>query len=270
MNADATVDRFPLSWRACWGVALGVWTVVLAGLGMASVTRGFLRLRWTDAVALSGASAYAAWVLEYALVSGVLGVGVTYAYLRARTLDAAFVVSVPEGADARLLSGLVALVAGLTVVDDVLAPLVGGPSASGFLAPFSMSGPAPVASLESELAAVVGTVFLAGLAFTLVGPGVAALVHGVLQNTLQDAASPRTAVWATALLFAGYRTATESGAFVAAAVTFALYTLFAAAVGTAYERSGNLLLPMVAYGLLTATSLLVGSVAFLADVWYLL
>lgn len=79
-----------------------------------------------------------------------------------------------------------------------------------------------------------------------VGPAVAAQIHGVLQTTIREVATPEIGIGGTALCVAVVLTMRTSGLTLGA---FLLAAVIVAGAGYVYERTENLLAPMVAYGL---------------------
>lgn len=253
------------NWSARWASAedlvVGVWAVLLVALGIVAARELLFR---TLGSGIAETSAYAAWLVEYVLLWGVLAIGGTYGYLRIRDLDAKFVVETPSDGELRLIAGLVALVSAVLVIGAVVGRALPGVPVYALSLLSTIPGPEPISAWAGWGTWLGGTTFRATLALLFVGPGTAAIVHGILQNTLRETFSGNVSTVMTAILFGTYhvavvslyRSGSGSGELAASVSIFALFVVFVAGVSTVYERSRSLLLPMIAYGLLAASGYL--------------
>jgi membrane protease YdiL (CAAX protease family) len=188
------------------------------------------------------------FVLAYGLLVvlyGVGGVGATYAYIAYRALDPGFVVERPDRAALRWLAGLLVLAVGLVGGVGLAVSPRGGPLTlpGAFVAPAWTA--TAVRGVPFTVFGPVSVLVVAGV----VGPAVGTLFHGVVQNSLRRVVPASVAATGTALVLAvaAGTSADPLGAVVVAG--------FAAATGYAYERTGNLAVPMVAYAALNAVTL---------------
>lgn len=200
----------------------------------------------------TSATAYAVALLLWTAVYAISGLGVTYIYLTSvhSGPDRRFVVKWPDRDGLRLLIGLTAVVPILLGGSTLLL----GIASEVWLVPvlivsvFLKIGPGYTGLSHP------GAITLAVTLVTLVvGPALGALFHGVLQNALRrtDAAlgttAKRIAIGGTALVVG------VIGA--SGPISLLLLVAIAATVGSAYERTGNLVVPMVAYAAVNAVSL---------------
>lgn len=172
----------------------------------------------------------------------------TYGVGSVLDLDPGFVLGRPDRASRRWLAavvGLAPVVVGASAVvgaitspaGDVRVPVlvVGDPGA-----PLpAYAGPPNAALLVLTIAVVTGSL----------GVAVGALLHGVLQQSLRRSAPLGPTVGVTVLALVGLFGHTSDPVAVAALGTFG------AAVGVAYDRTGNLVVPVVAYATLNAVAL---------------
>lgn len=264
-----SLDRDGVVWIRRWRAMIGVWLVGLAAIGMALTTEASLALR--AAVALEPPLAHGAWLAEYLVASGVFGVGTAVLYTRVWARRPGVGLRRLRGEDLRPL-GLAVLLPLATVAAGALASRLtaslggfGGGSVDGgavsLLAFYNVAGPAPLASVASWPGWALDTAFVVAIVAVLVGPGIAALTHGVFQTALREVLGARAAIAGTALGFAAYRVLIGLGEGpLELAGTVLLLAGFVAAAGWLYERSGNLVVPMASYGLLAAAVWLMASV----------
>lgn len=258
MATDESTDVFAFVPR-WWVEAVVGFAVTTAGVAGLSVGR-LAVVEVIDALFAVYSSRFVvqtmdAYVVALVLVAGLyvaVGVAGTYAYLAYREFDPGFVVAVPEGEGAHWATALVWLAPTLVGVgamaDKVAGGLTGGHTAWDAPATVVLAGPpAGFPTLLGHSLVVSGTLWVGVLA-GVVGPAVCALVHGVLQNNLRQVARPAVAAGATAV-FLGAVHADD-----VAPIGFALLVAFAAVAGHAYERTGNLTVPMVGYAALNAAA----------------
>lgn len=202
---------------------------------------------------------------------GGAGVGTTVLYRRARGFDA-IPVGLPDRERLGAAAAVAALGPALVAVDVAHGVLVGGQDAFGVVVPTFASVPllgsfptVPVAGNEL-LGQVPVVLFSAALVGVLAGPATAAVLHGILQDTLARVAPPAAAVGVTALAGvvlvegASLPLGGPAGRPLAALPVLALVGL----AGYAHHRLDDLRVPMVAYGLFGASALVAGWVGILA------
>lgn len=234
-------------------------------LGVAVTAVGFIVLILGGATAESVApilvdgvgSPVVALALLYPVVSVgylVVGLGGADAYLRLRSLERGFAIEWPRGDAARWLAvaagAAVVVVGGGALLDGVVAaPRVF--RLEMYPDTYLTMSPLPLYAPDQYVASMsLATVVVAAVA----APSVAALVHGVLQNALRHSVPPRAAVVATALTFAV--TASEDDP-----LGMGLLVVYGAVAAYAYERSGNLAVPMAAWATVSLLTLVVETLA---------
>ena len=247
---------------------VGLWVIVLAIAGMV------LTLEVTGAVLVPlGGSAITGILVTVAvagLAYGVFGIGLTFLYLRHRDIEPGFVVESFDRSEWHWFGRLTGLFFTLVVVGGVVSRFFGSsfevitthlwigsfPLPDGLRA-LALASPG---MQESPIGIVPVVIFIAVLSGLLVGPAVGALFHGVLQNTLTQVVSPTLSFVGTALA----ATVAVNGftfhgvvGFSGISTTVAVF-IFSLAVAYAYRETENLLLPMAAYGLFSAFSLMSG------------
>lgn len=250
---------FPRVWTTWKTIALAVGSVLVIGLGIS--------LAETALHSLFGRGSeigYLGWTLFFTIVWGGVGIGGAYTYLGVADLDASFVVRRPDEPTTRLLGSLVVFVATIFAAGAVgiWLDLVSARS-FGFLT-FAVAA-LPGASLDSWPTYLDGLVFMLILLGAFVGPAVAALTHGVLQNALREVASPGVGILFAAGLLATYTAARTSGT--ASVGLFIVVLLIGCSTGYAYERTKNLLVPMITYGVGSALGLLAISLPMIFDLY---
>ena len=240
-DAHELFERVPQWWsEPVFGLAvafagvLGMGLCWLVGQRVVGVTAG-------------SALAYAGTLVLLALAYAAVGLGVTAAYLRYRGFDPGFVIAWPDREATRWVAGLVALGPALVWASTLLGSTAPDstwdvPGAYVVAKPFGT-----VASPDGMSLLVAGALSILLIA-GVVGPAVGALFHGVFQNSLRRVAPAGVAVGATAVAVAVLANGVDPvGTVVVAAVV--------AAGGYAYERTGNLAVPMAAYAVLNAVTL---------------
>lgn len=98
---------------------------------------------------------------------------------------------------------------------------------------------------------------LAVLSMLLVAPAEELLFRGAIQGRLRRAFGPAGAIAGASLLFGSIHLANFTGSVVGAAVGAGVVTVGGAVFGTVYERTGNLLVPVVAHAAYNTTVLVV-------------
>ena len=125
------------------------------------------------------------------------------------------------------------------------------------------AGVAPTGSVFEEPIAEEPTVALglAALSIVLVAPAEELLFRGAIQGRLRRAFGPAGAIAGASLLFGSIHLANFTGSVVGAAVGAGIVTVGGAVFGIVYERTGNLLVPIVAHAAYNATLLIVAFIA---------
>ena len=237
MAVTERTDWFPRVWET-WKTLLGAVATLLAVGGGISLAEWAL-------TATNATLGTVGWVVFFATVWAGLGIGGAYLYLRATDLGAQFRVSRPQGEEVRLIGALILLVVGVFTV-SALAVWAGVLPERSFMFVTAFVGPTPGASLDSWTPFLLETLFTLALFGVFVGPAVAAQVHGVLQTTIREVATPEAGIGGTALCLAVVLGVGTSGSSLGA---FLLAAVIVAGAGYVYEQTENLLAPMVAYGL---------------------
>jgi len=210
-------------------------------------------------------------LLVAAVLFGGVGAGTTVLYRRARGFDP-IPVGLPDREGLGAAAAVAALGPALVAVDVAHGILVEGPDAFGVAVPAFASVPhlgsfpaVPVAGNEL-LGQVPFVLFSAAVVGALAGPATAAVLHGVLQDTLARVAPPAAAVGVTALAGvvlvegASLPLGGPAGRPLAALPVLALVGLS----GYAHHRLDDLRVPMAAYGLFGAAAVVAGWVGVLA------
>lgn len=223
-------------------------TAVLVG-GSSAVVRLVVGLDGTTTAPQAFETVLGA-AIALALVSvlyGAGGIGATYAYLAARQLDPGFVLEPPDREGWRMVGGLLGFAVVLVWAGVLVRSLPDGGSPGvvlavpgAFLAPSLV--PMAVRGVPFELFAGLSLLALAGV----VGPALGVLFHGVVQPSLDRVVPSAVGIGATAVLI-GLVSAVHGDVFGAV-----LVGAFAVGVGLAYERTGNLAVPLLGYATLNA------------------
>jgi membrane protease YdiL (CAAX protease family) len=242
-------EQVPDWWsESVLGLSVALAGVAGMGFGTMAVGRAAGTFFGADGTTFESLLPYGLTLLSLAVVAVAVGVGVTYAYLAYREFDPGFVVAWPDRAAVRWLAGLAALgpaLIGVGTLGERLVAPTGGWEVPGAYLAVNAFGTGPGVTGESLLVGgALSIAFLAGV----VGPTVGALLHGVLQNSLRRAAPVAVAVGGTALVAAVVTNGTDPAGTVIVAVVVAV-------AGYAYERTGNLAVPMAAYAVLNAVTL---------------
>lgn len=255
-DGNQSFPRVLVAWKT---IALAVGSVLVIGLSIS--------LAETALHSLSGRGneiGYLGWTLFFTIVWGGGGIGGTYLYLRVAELDDSFCVNPPDKTATRLLGVLLVFIvtmfaAGAAGIWFDLVPA----RSFGFLT-FAVDA-LPGSTLKSWPSYLKGLIFTMVLLGAFVGPAVAALTHGVLQNAVRDVASPGAGVLLAAGLLATYTAARTSGT--ASVGLFIVVLLIGCVTGLTYERTKNLLVPMITYGVASALGLLAISLPMIFDLY---
>lgn len=218
------------------GVALavavaGILTALVATLAAAAVV-GALGLDLGLLVSVA---------VTLALTAGVAFGGVSIAYVRLRGLGTSFIgARLPTPRDLAWVGGgyLLALLA--VVAASAAASVTGVQPAPNQLSRIGMETPAVL-------------LLLVPISLFLVGPGEELLFRGVVQGTLRRSFGPVGAVVLAAAIFAGVHFLALTGGTGARLTTIAILFLPSLVFGAAYERTGNLAVPVLIHGLYNST-----------------
>lgn len=275
MATNQSADLFELVPEEWFELVVGSWVVVLAIAGIVLTLEAAGTL--LAPLGSSAVGAVFATTVAAAAAYGSFGYGATYGYLAHRGLEPGFVVDPFDRAAWRWVGGLGLLFGVLAVLGGVWTTLVGrsfevvsphfaiGSPITEGLGQLSL-GITGVNEIVTQAPVVALVAVLGGV---LMGPAVGGLFHGVLQNMLARIASRRVALAGTALATTltvrgfAFHSITSSRGFVAALVTF----VFVLGVAYAYRQTENLLVPMAAYGLSTAFTLVLGWMALVASLY---
>jgi hypothetical protein len=186
---------------------------------------------------VGGSAAFLGFVAVGQLAFLVVG----YAYVRRR---GGVPVRRPSRRDAvYAVGGTVGALVAVTVLSVVVATLGVAPTGSVFDEP-----------ITNDPAVALG---LAALSILLVAPAEELLFRGAIQGRLRASFGPRGAVVGSSLVFGSVHVANYTGSVVGALVGVAIVTVGGLVFGTIYERTGNLLVPILAHGAYNAVLLVV-------------
>lgn len=180
-------------------------------------------------------------VATLVLTQGLAFGGTALVYVRVRRLPATFIpINVPSLRDLGWVVGGYVLAFLAVGAGAVLVSLTGASPASNRVGELGVQNP--------EL-----LLLLVPLSILLVGPGEELLFRGVVQGVLRQAFGPAIAVVLAAAIFAAIHFVALSGGVGARLVTITILFLPSLVFGTAYERSGNLVVPALIHGIYNAT-----------------
>lgn len=255
MSLTETNDLFPRIWDAWTTLVIAVGTILLVGVGFVLTERAL-----TTVVDVAGVGPLG-WMLYFGIGWAGLGLGATYGYLRIMDNADKFTLELPSGGGRRLLGGLLGAVIAVFTAGAIGVALDIVPATPfGFLTSYVYS--VPGGSLESWPALVGGMLFTMVLLAVFVGPAIAAVTHGIIQNAVRDVASPQVAIGATAFFLAVFL----GGGVVPLGIgSFLLAVGLATVSGYAYHRTKNLVIPMCIYGLTAALGLVVTMLPMILD-----
>lgn len=229
------------------GVALGVGLGAL-GVGLVLVLAVVLGAR---AAGLSP-SPVVLLVVSLVLLQGLTFGGVALAYLRVRGRPVGSVgLRVPTGRDLAVAVGGYALALGVALGGALAVSLAEVEPARNAAAEVAVQRPAVL-------------LLLVPASFLLIGPGEELLFRGVVQGRLRETLSAPTAVGLASAVFAGVHLLALTGSPGARLITVAVLFGPALVFGTAYELTGNLVVPALIHGAYNATlfTLLYASLRF--------
>ncbi|MBV0924303.1 CPBP family intramembrane metalloprotease [Halomicroarcula limicola] len=232
---DTTLADSPRRLRAV-GVAFGL---LLAGLAV-SVAFGIV---FTVPLILFGTNVESPTAfLALAAVGQVAFLLVGYAYVRSR---GGVRIRWPTRRDVQYaIGGLVGALVAAVVLSVVVTALGVAPEGSVFDDP-----------IMADPRVALG---LAALSVVLVAPAEELLFRGAIQGRLRESFGPAAAVGLASLVFGSTHLLNYTGSVVGALGGVAIVTVGGVIFGTIYERTGNLLVPVVAHGGYNAV-LLVGT-----------
>jgi hypothetical protein len=157
---------------------------------------------------------------------------VGYAYVRRR---GGVAVRRPSRRDAAYaVGGIVVALVAVAVLSVVVTALGVGPTGSVFDDP-----------IATDPAVALG---LAALSVVLVAPAEELLFRGAIQGRLRESFGSVGAILGSSLVFGAVHVANYTGSVVGALVGVAIVTVGGLVFGTIYERTGNLLVPIVTHG----------------------
>lgn len=218
------------------------------GVGLAAALAGILVAAAVTLVAASVVGALGielgvlvSVVLTLALTAGVAFGGVSLAYLRLRGLDPSFIgTRVPTARDLAWVGGGYLLAFLSVVVAAVTVSSVGATPAPNQLGELGLEEPAVL-------------LLLVPVSLFLVAPGEELLFRGIVQGTIRQSFGPVGAVGLAAAIFAGVHYLALTGGAGARLTTIAILFLPSLVFGAAYERTGNLVVPVLIHGLYNST-----------------
>lgn len=188
----------------------------------------------------------ATWVLVGATAAGQVGFfAVAYGFVRRRRVTVPL--SVPSRTDARyVVAGTVAALVAATGLSYALVLLD--------LVPDSVIG-------EAATADPTFLVALAVLSLVLVAPAEELLFRGAVQGRLRERFGPVPAIVAASLLFGSLHLANYSGSVPSVLAGALLIAAVGSIFGAVYERTENLVVPILVHGCYNATLLLTSYLA---------
>lgn len=231
MDRDDLVDRARTVLVALAAALAGIVTALAVTL-LAALVVGALGLQLGVILSV---------LLTLAMTAGVAFGGVSLAYLRLRGLDRSFIgLRVPTVRDLAWIGGgyLLAFVA--VFVASLVVGLTGTEAAPNQLSELGFEEPAVL-------------LLLVPISLFLVGPGEELLFRGVVQGTLRRSFGPVGAVVLAAAIFASVHYLALTGGAGARLTTIAILFLPSLVFGAAYERTNNLLVPILIHGLYNST-----------------
>ena len=260
-NQSASVrELIPDSW---FEPVVGLSVVLLVALGVQLTV-------WVSSRLLNplGVAPWAAVVVTTfiaVIAYGVFGIGLVHIYRQYRNFEVRFVLQQPDRREWRWYTAL--------AVFALVVPVLGGVWSNADIFTTSLLGigslpfPEGMSGLTLSLTGVNDMVNQAplvafGVLFggLLMGPTVGALFHGVLQDTLVPAVPQAVALTGTAVI-----TMIVAGPSSGFSVTTVLVFGFILGVAYAYQKTENLVMVMVAYGLFNAFALVLSWVNILAN-----
>lgn len=254
-RSGSTFELVPDAWL---DPVVGLWVTLLAIAGT-QLTYGLA----ADLLAPLARDPWVGLVLTVVVaVAGatVFGFGLVRGYRRARGFEPRLVHEPLDRTGRRWLGGLGVAALLVMGLGGAVSTLVGH-SASAAAPVLALASPPilgdgfPLTLGLADVNAIVNglpyTAFVALLAGAVLGPAAAALVHGVLQDTLARVSPPAVAVGAAAVVAT---VALEPSAFISVTTVHEALNAVAAfgfvlAAAACYRRTENLLVVMAGYGL---------------------
>lgn len=260
MESIETNNWYPRLWGAWKTGLVAVVTVLLVGMGITLAERVLLITLGRNDIG------YLGWIAFFACVWGGLGIGSSYFYLRSANVDASFKVARPTRMNIPLMGALLSLVVGIFTLGAIVLwvwtdAVPGHPFA--FLG--TVIGAFPGGTLESWSQYFESLAFMAMLLALFVGPAIAVQIHGVIQNTVTEIATPEVGIIVATMSLAVPLAVGAAGT--PSIGTFLIVSMIVAASGYVYERTGNLFIPIVAYGVAAGLGLLVTSLPLVQSLY---
>jgi membrane protease YdiL (CAAX protease family) len=222
---------------------LGVALVAVAGILAAFVLGGALV---AGAWVTGGQPALAVLVIVVFLATavGFVGTGVTYLRLRGRSVRTFVPVRLPGLRDVAWAAGGYVAALGLVFAAGLLlTALQVQPETTNQAAELGMENPAIL-------------LWLVPLSLLVIAPAEEFLFRGVIQGRLREAFDAPAAILLTAGLFALIHFTSLTGAAGARMIAIAILFLPSLVFGVAYERTKNLLVPILIHGTYNSTLIL--------------
>ncbi len=168
--------------------------------------------------------------------------GLSVLYLRARGLGLEFVpVDIPDLRDLIwTVAGYVLALVGVFALAIIFTAVVGTPEASNRASEIAMANP--------DL-----YLLLIPASFLVIAPGEELLFRGIIQGRLREAFSAPSAIAIASALFAIIHFAALTGAAMDRLQVLVILFVPAIALGVAYEKSKNLVVPVLVHGAFDAT-----------------
>lgn len=242
------------TWATEMGVGLFVVMFGLLGLGLGPrAVRGLIdavfRTRTLPFVVESSLGFATTVFLLGVLFAGV-GLGLPYTYLTYRELNTVFSVEWPDRSAVVWLGGLGVMALVLIGAGTLGHRVVGAPgSGIGWEVPVVMELPGSMPQtpgVHLPWALVIPIVVVGGGT----GLAVGGLFHGILQNAFRQTGSRGVSIGGTALAVGVFLGGTTNP------VGLVIRVIFAVGVGYAYDLTENLGVPIAAYAVLNAVSLI--------------
>lgn len=276
MASDGSASAFESVPRAWFEPVVGLWVTLLAVLGT--------HLALVTGTRLLGPLGTAPWaailvtIATAAVAYGVFGFGVTHAYRVYRDDLPEYVLEPLDREERRWVGSLGVAGVIAMVLGGAWSTVLGHPTE--LVATLIAIGPVPfpdgitgmglgltgVNEIVNGAPVVLFTALLGGI---LLGPAAAALFHGVLQDTVASIGSTSVSVIATAIVAAALVETSAVGGYTSLHEALNAVVVFGFVLGAAYayRETGNLLVPMAAYGVFDVLAALLGWLSILASLY---